>query len=161
MPWVRRSADADGEGDGDVLLVRLPLAALAPDAASAGEDRGGKGQRDVQLPGVRDILDGRRRTSRLGNILLARHASLEAVGPGAPRKAPTVAIILDGKGGQEASTLVIRGKHVQRATVMCEFGRATCAGDLPPATARGDAAPSRTPTVRFVRSGVPGQAHRV
>ncbi|MFE7392651.1 hypothetical protein [Streptomyces sp. NPDC057582] len=52
-------------------------------------------------------------------------------------KAPTVAIILDGKGGQEASTLVIRGKHVQRATVMGEFGRATCTGDLPPATARG------------------------
>lgn len=68
---MRWSADASGEGDGGVLLVRVPVAALAPDAAGAGEDRGGPGRSDVQLPGVRDILDGRRRTSRLGNVLLS------------------------------------------------------------------------------------------
>ncbi|MFB6780480.1 MULTISPECIES: hypothetical protein [unclassified Streptomyces] len=52
-------------------------------------------------------------------------------------KAPTVAIILDGKGGQAACTLAIRGKHVQRATAMGEFGRATCTGDLPPGDGEG------------------------
>jgi len=46
-------------------------------------------------------------------------------------KAPTVAIVLGEKGGQAACTLAIRGKHVQRATAMGEFGRATCAGELP------------------------------
>ncbi|MCQ1577562.1 MmpS family transport accessory protein [Streptomyces parvus] len=46
-------------------------------------------------------------------------------------KAPTVAIVLGEKGGQAACTLAIRGKHVQRATAMNEFGRATCAGELP------------------------------
>ncbi|MFI7089664.1 hypothetical protein ACIBUR_39520 [Streptomyces anulatus] len=52
-------------------------------------------------------------------------------------KAPTVAVILDGKGGQAACTLAIRGKHVQRATAMGEFGRATCTGDLPPGDGEG------------------------
>ncbi|MEU7036170.1 MmpS family transport accessory protein [Streptomyces sp. NPDC046237] len=52
-------------------------------------------------------------------------------------KAPTVAIILDGKGGQAACTLAIRGKHVQRATAMGEFGRATCTGELPPGGGQG------------------------
>ncbi|MEV7994991.1 hypothetical protein AB0O67_24700 [Streptomyces sp. NPDC086077] len=46
-------------------------------------------------------------------------------------KAPTVAIALDEKGGQAACTLAIRGKHVQRATAMGAFGRATCTGELP------------------------------
>ncbi|MFE2554722.1 MmpS family transport accessory protein [Streptomyces sp. NPDC059352] len=45
-------------------------------------------------------------------------------------KAPTVAVVLDGKGGQAACTLAIRGKHVQRATATGEFGRATCSGEL-------------------------------
>ncbi|MEU3687607.1 hypothetical protein [Streptomyces narbonensis] len=45
-------------------------------------------------------------------------------------KAPTVAVVLDGRGGQAACTLAIRGKHVQRATAMGEFGRATCSGEL-------------------------------
>ncbi|MFD3531265.1 MmpS family transport accessory protein [Streptomyces sp. NPDC058664] len=45
-------------------------------------------------------------------------------------KAPTVAVVLDGKGGQAACTLAVRGKHVQRATAMGEFGRATCSGEL-------------------------------
>ncbi|MGW3518509.1 hypothetical protein [Streptomyces hydrogenans] len=45
-------------------------------------------------------------------------------------KTPTVAVVLDGKGGQAACTLAIRGKHVQRATAIGEFGRATCSGDL-------------------------------
>lgn len=44
-------------------------------------------------------------------------------------KAPTVAVILDGKGGQAACTLTIRGKYVQRATATGEFGRATCSGE--------------------------------
>ncbi|MDV9187119.1 hypothetical protein R6L23_02610 [Streptomyces sp. SR27] len=44
-------------------------------------------------------------------------------------KAPTVAVVLDGKGGQASCTLAIRGKHVQRATATGEFGRATCSGD--------------------------------
>ncbi|MBT2466778.1 hypothetical protein J7E97_02555 [Streptomyces sp. ISL-66] len=44
-------------------------------------------------------------------------------------KAPTVAIILDSKGGQASCTLAIRNKHVQRATAMGEFGRATCTGE--------------------------------
>ncbi|MET9373629.1 MmpS family transport accessory protein [Streptomyces sp. NPDC002992] len=52
-------------------------------------------------------------------------------------KAPTVAIILDGKGGQASCTLAIRGTHVQRATAMGEFGRATCTGELPPAAGQG------------------------
>ncbi|MEU9702614.1 MmpS family transport accessory protein [Streptomyces sp. NPDC047981] len=45
-------------------------------------------------------------------------------------KAPTVAVVLDGKGGQAACTLAIRGQHVQRATAIGEFGRATCSGQL-------------------------------
>ncbi|MFJ8661996.1 MmpS family transport accessory protein [Streptomyces sp. NPDC093795] len=45
-------------------------------------------------------------------------------------KTPTVAVVLDGKGGQAACTLAIRGKHVQRATATGEFGRATCSGEL-------------------------------
>ncbi|MEU4731230.1 MmpS family transport accessory protein [Streptomyces sp. NPDC023588] len=47
-------------------------------------------------------------------------------------KAPTVAVVLDGKGGQASCALAIGGKHVQRATAMGEFGRATCTGALPP-----------------------------
>lgn len=46
-------------------------------------------------------------------------------------KAPTVAIVLGEKDGQAACTLAIRGKHVQRATAMGKFGRATCTGELP------------------------------
>ncbi|MFH8928842.1 hypothetical protein ACH4D4_17465 [Streptomyces pristinaespiralis] len=48
-------------------------------------------------------------------------------------KPPTVAIVLGEKGGQAACTLAIRGEHVQRATASGEFGRATCAGELPAA----------------------------
>ncbi|MCM1948061.1 hypothetical protein NC315_22155 [Streptomyces sp. G2] len=49
----------------------------------------------------------------------------------APRgKAPTVAVVLDEKGGQAACTLAVQGKHLQRATAMGEFGRATCSGNL-------------------------------
>ncbi len=72
MSEVRWSVDAVGKGDGGILLVRLPVAALAADAAGAGEDRGGPGWCDVQLPGVRRVMDGRGRTSRLGNVLLSR-----------------------------------------------------------------------------------------
>ncbi|MFF0557890.1 MmpS family transport accessory protein [Streptomyces sp. NPDC004266] len=46
-------------------------------------------------------------------------------------KAPTIALVLDGKGGQASCALAIRGKHVQRATAMGKFGRATCTGELP------------------------------
>ncbi|GAA3499567.1 hypothetical protein GCM10019016_066710 [Streptomyces prasinosporus] len=46
-------------------------------------------------------------------------------------KAPTVNVVLGEKGGQAGCTLAIRGKHVQRATAMGAFGRATCAGELP------------------------------
>ncbi|MFE7550125.1 hypothetical protein [Streptomyces gardneri] len=45
-------------------------------------------------------------------------------------KAPTVAVTLDGRGGQATCTLAIRGKHVQRATATGEFGRATCSGKV-------------------------------
>ncbi|PVC71993.1 hypothetical protein CP977_11025 [Streptomyces cinereoruber] len=45
-------------------------------------------------------------------------------------KAPAVAVVLDGKGGQAACALAIRGKHVQRATATGEYGRATCTGEL-------------------------------
>jgi hypothetical protein len=48
-------------------------------------------------------------------------------------KPPTIAIVLGKKGGQASCTLAIRGNHVQRATAMGEFGRATCAGELPAA----------------------------
>ncbi|MFJ8072686.1 MmpS family transport accessory protein [Streptomyces sp. NPDC096176] len=48
-------------------------------------------------------------------------------------KAPIVAIVLDGKGGQAACTLAIHGTHVQRSTAMGQFGRATCTGELPAA----------------------------
>lgn len=44
---------------------------------------------------------------------------------------PTVAVVLGEKGGQAGCTLAIRGKHVQRATAVGAFGRATCAGELP------------------------------
>ncbi|MER5757215.1 hypothetical protein [Streptomyces sp. NPDC002088] len=54
---MRCSVDAVDEGDGGVLLSRVPFAALAADE---GEDRGGEGRRDVHLPGVRDVLDSRR-----------------------------------------------------------------------------------------------------
>lgn len=56
-------------------------------------------------------------------------------------KAPTVAVVLDGKGGKAACTLAIRGKYIQRATAMGVFGRATCTGELPPSMARGETAP--------------------
>lgn len=46
-------------------------------------------------------------------------------------KSPAVAIVLGEKGGRAACTLAIRDKHVQRATAMGGFGRATCAGELP------------------------------
>ncbi|MGW8763331.1 hypothetical protein ACWGN5_12620 [Streptomyces sp. NPDC055815] len=47
-------------------------------------------------------------------------------------KAPSVAITLDEKGGQASCTLAIHNKHVQRATAMGAFGRATCtAGSQP------------------------------
>ncbi|MFE1587831.1 MmpS family transport accessory protein [Streptomyces sp. NPDC058737] len=46
---------------------------------------------------------------------------------------PTVAVVLGEKGGQAACTLAIRGQHVQRATAVGEFGRATCSGELPAA----------------------------
>ncbi|WJY52144.1 hypothetical protein QRN89_21495 [Streptomyces chengbuensis] len=50
-------------------------------------------------------------------------------------KAPSVAIVLDQKGGRASCTLAIRGQHVQRATAVGEFGRATCSGELPAAGA--------------------------
>ncbi|MFE2461770.1 hypothetical protein [Streptomyces sp. NPDC059402] len=46
---------------------------------------------------------------------------------------PTVAVVLGEKGGRAACTLAIRGQHVQRATAVGEFGRATCSGELPAA----------------------------
>ncbi|MER6104925.1 MmpS family transport accessory protein [Streptomyces sp. NPDC001832] len=48
-------------------------------------------------------------------------------------KAPVVNITLNEQGGQASCTLAIRGKHVQRATVMGEYGRATCTSELPAA----------------------------
>ena len=44
-------------------------------------------------------------------------------------KAPTVTIVLDDRGGQASCTLAIHHKHVQRATAMGAFGRATCTGE--------------------------------
>jgi hypothetical protein len=46
-------------------------------------------------------------------------------------KGPTVAVVLGEKGGRAVCTLSLRGKHVQRATAMGGFGRATCAGAQP------------------------------
>ncbi|MER6100368.1 hypothetical protein ABT154_31865 [Streptomyces sp. NPDC001728] len=46
-------------------------------------------------------------------------------------KAPTIAVVLDGKGGQASCALAVGGKHVQRATAMGKFGRATCTGEPP------------------------------
>lgn len=71
MPGVRGSADAVGEVDGGVLFVGLPLATLAPAAANEGEDPGGPGRPDSELPGVRRELDSRGGTSRLGTVLLS------------------------------------------------------------------------------------------
>ncbi|MER7537821.1 hypothetical protein ABTX77_23980 [Streptomyces sp. NPDC097704] len=51
-------------------------------------------------------------------------------------KAPTVAVVLDGKGGQASCALAIGGRHVQRATAVGEFGRATCTGALPAGNGR-------------------------
>ncbi|MEV5341504.1 hypothetical protein AB0K93_23945 [Streptomyces sp. NPDC052676] len=45
-------------------------------------------------------------------------------------KTPTVAILLDETGGQVACDLAIGGRHVQRATAMGAFGRATCTGPV-------------------------------
>ncbi|WP_241837899.1 hypothetical protein [Streptomyces sp. CB03234] len=45
-------------------------------------------------------------------------------------KAPTVAIILDERGGEAVCALAVRGKHAQRASAMGAFGRATCSGPL-------------------------------
>ncbi|MGW1508709.1 hypothetical protein [Streptomyces sp. NPDC002394] len=44
-------------------------------------------------------------------------------------KPPTVTLVLDEKGGQASCTLTVRNKHVQRATAMGAFGRATCTGE--------------------------------
>ncbi|WP_229923844.1 hypothetical protein [Streptomyces capillispiralis] len=38
-----------------------------------------------------------------------------------------MAVLLGEEGGQAACTLAVRGRHVQRATALGEFGRATCA----------------------------------
>ncbi|WP_432071976.1 hypothetical protein [Streptomyces wuyuanensis] len=53
-------------------------------------------------------------------------------------KAPSVAVVLDEKGGRASCTLAVRGQHVQRATAMGEFGRATCSGELPAAAGAGE-----------------------
>ncbi|MCX4403675.1 MULTISPECIES: hypothetical protein [unclassified Streptomyces] len=55
-----------------VLLVGVPGEALAAHAAGTGKDRGDPGRREVQLPGVQRVVDGRGRTSCLGNVLLSR-----------------------------------------------------------------------------------------
>ncbi|MFD7442327.1 hypothetical protein [Streptomyces sp. NPDC059909] len=46
-------------------------------------------------------------------------------------KDPVISIVLDEKGGQARCALAIRGRHVQSSTASGEFGRATCAGELP------------------------------
>ncbi|MBM9623982.1 hypothetical protein JE024_35960 [Streptomyces zhihengii] len=46
---------------------------------------------------------------------------------------PSVAITLGEKGGRAVCTLAVRGEHVQLATASGGYGRATCAGTLPPA----------------------------
>ncbi|MFE7379208.1 hypothetical protein ACFU9F_02445 [Streptomyces zhihengii] len=46
---------------------------------------------------------------------------------------PSVAITLGEKGGRAVCTLAVRGEHVQLATASGGYGRATCAGALPPA----------------------------
>ncbi|MEU6626283.1 MmpS family transport accessory protein [Streptomyces litmocidini] len=43
-------------------------------------------------------------------------------------KVPSVAFVLDEKGGQASCALAIHEKHVQRATAAGAFGRATCTG---------------------------------
>lgn len=48
---------------------------------------------------------------------------------------PTVSITLGEKGGQARCTLAISGRHVQSATAGGTFGRATCSGALPTASA--------------------------
>ncbi|MFF8836895.1 hypothetical protein [Streptomyces sp. NPDC015130] len=48
-------------------------------------------------------------------------------------RTPTVAVVLDGEGGQATCTLAIHGRHVQRATALGDYGRATCTGTLPAA----------------------------
>ncbi|WP_406055652.1 DNA-directed RNA polymerase subunit beta [Streptomyces sp. NBC_01077] len=44
---------------------------------------------------------------------------------------PSVGVTLGEKGGTASCTLVVRGKHVQRATVTGAFGRTTCSSELP------------------------------
>lgn len=46
-------------------------------------------------------------------------------------KAPSIGLVLDGKGGEVRCALAIRGRHVQGATASGEYGRATCSGELP------------------------------
>ncbi|MEU0599064.1 hypothetical protein ABZ484_12530 [Streptomyces sp. NPDC006393] len=48
---------------------------------------------------------------------------------------PLISIVLDKDGGTARCALAIRGSHVQSATAMGSFGRATCSGTLPTAEA--------------------------
>ncbi|MFC9619091.1 hypothetical protein ACFTXM_03530 [Streptomyces sp. NPDC056930] len=43
---------------------------------------------------------------------------------------PTIAVVLDEKGGEAGCSLAVRGKHVQRTTASGPFARATCSGEL-------------------------------
>jgi len=69
---MRWSDAAEGEDDGGVLLVRVPFAELAADAAGESEDRGSPGCPNGESPGVRRELNGRGEPSCLGNVLLSR-----------------------------------------------------------------------------------------
>ncbi|KUL23059.1 hypothetical protein ADL12_40580 [Streptomyces regalis] len=44
---------------------------------------------------------------------------------------PIVSIVLGENGGKAHCALAIGGRHVQSATAIGEFGRATCSGSLP------------------------------
>jgi hypothetical protein len=46
-------------------------------------------------------------------------------------RSPVVSVVLGEKGGRARCALAIRGRHVQSATAVGEFGRATCSGELP------------------------------
>ena len=60
-------------------------------------------------------------------------------------KAPTVALVLDGKGGQASCTLAIRGKHVQRATAPATSGERRAPASCRPASTASTDARSSTP----------------
>jgi hypothetical protein len=55
-------------------------------------------------------------------------------------RSPVVSIVLGEQGGQARCAVAVQGRHVQSATASGTYGRATCTGVLPSASAEPDPA---------------------